>query len=82
MTQTVVALKQAGSSPVFRSALMTHAELVTRAARWLESVGCPIVFAEMVTINSEIPDVIGWRNSAESFMVECKRRALTSSPTR
>ena len=52
---------------------MTHAELVERAEQWLKRMGCPIVFAEMVTLNTEVPDAIGWRNSGrESFMVECK----------
>jgi hypothetical protein len=52
---------------------MTHAELVIRAVSWLKGMGCPIVFYEMVTLQSEEPDAIGWRNSAgDSYLVECK----------
>lgn len=52
---------------------MTHDELVERAARWLKSKGCSLVFQEMVTLQSETPDAIGWRDSgATSYLVECK----------
>jgi hypothetical protein len=52
---------------------MTHAELVSRAVSWLKSMGCPIVFFEMVTLQSEEPDAIGWRNSGgDSYLIECK----------
>jgi len=52
---------------------MTHADLVERAARWLKAKGCSLVFPEMVTLQSETPDAIGWRDSgATSYLVECK----------
>lgn len=52
---------------------MTHADLVQRAGAWLRSKGCGMVFLEMVTLNSEIPDAIGWRDSGRtSYLVECK----------
>lgn len=52
---------------------MTHAELVARAVSWLKTMGCPIVFFEMVTLQSEEPDAIGWRNSGgDSYLIECK----------
>lgn len=52
----------------------SHAELVARAGHWLrQTCGCGVVFTEMVTIQNECPDAIGWRNSGgESFVVECK----------
>lgn len=52
---------------------MTHADLVERAARWLKGAGCSIVLTELVTMNSETPDAIGFRASGqESYLVECK----------
>lgn len=52
---------------------MTHADLVTRAARWLRSQGCGIVLSELTTLVGETPDAIGFRTSGrESFLVECK----------
>lgn len=52
---------------------MTHAELVGRAGKWLKGVGCPLVFTELVTTQSEQPDAIGWRNrGSESYLIECK----------
>jgi hypothetical protein len=52
---------------------MTHAELVARASRWLTGMGCPIVFAELVTLASEQPDAIGWRaTGGTSYLIECK----------
>ena len=53
---------------------MGHAELVTRAERWLRNTfHCRIVFAEMkaYTAFGEIPDTIGWVNN-RSILVECK----------
>ena len=51
---------------------MTHAELVKAAERWLyRYCCCGVVFAEMVTLNREIPDAIGWRHSI-SILVEAK----------
>lgn len=52
---------------------MTHAELVQRATRWLHTMGCPMVFPEMVTYAGETPDCIGFRDSGEtSLLIECK----------
>lgn len=52
---------------------MTHYELVQRATRWLHTMGCPMVFPEMVTYAGETPDCIGFRDSgATSLLVECK----------
>lgn len=52
---------------------MTHTELVDRAVSWLKIMGCPIVFAEMVTLQCEQPDAIGWRDGGDdSYLVECK----------
>lgn len=53
---------------------MTHAELVTRAERWLRNTfHCRVVLSELVafTRNGEIPDAIGWVNN-RSILVECK----------
>lgn len=50
---------------------MTHAELVERAERWLYSVGCGVVLAELVTYASGIPDAIGFRSDC-SILIECK----------
>lgn len=53
---------------------MTHAELVTRAERWLKNtLHCRVVLTELraYTITGEIPDAIGWVNG-RSVMVECK----------
>ncbi len=52
----------------------THKQLVDRAGEWLRGAArCPIVFTEIVSLQAEAPDAIGWRNSAgESFLVECK----------
>jgi hypothetical protein len=55
----------------------THDELVRLAAYWLEktasniSMKCPLVIAELVTANTEIPDVIGFRYGV-SILIECK----------
>lgn len=51
---------------------MTHAQLVSRAERWLLNQGCWFVLRELPTINTEIPDAIGWLSGAESVLVECK----------
>lgn len=52
---------------------MTHAELVARAGAWLRAKGCKIVFTELVTLQGETPDAIGWRDSGgTSFLIECK----------
>ena len=53
---------------------MTHAELVNRAATWLQTtLKCSVVLAEMSCASDIIPDAIGWRTSSMwSILVECK----------
>ena len=52
---------------------MTHADLVKKAERWLlNTKRCAFVFTELVTIASEIPDAIGFRDMGVSMLVECK----------
>lgn len=51
---------------------MTHAELVSRAGRWLaNTVGCSVVLTEHTSYCGEAPDAIGWKSHA-SYLVECK----------
>jgi len=52
---------------------MTHAELVARAAHWLQTtIGCGVVLVEHGG-GGEVPDVIGWtRRPSRSYVVECK----------
>lgn len=51
----------------------SHAALVVRASKWLESIGCGITLSEFSTSTGtgEIPDAIGWR-SGVSILVEAK----------
>jgi len=50
-----------------------HAQLVKLAAKWLRThYGCGIVLAEQYCASGEIPDVIGWKASCQSVLVECK----------
>jgi hypothetical protein len=50
-----------------------HAQLVARAARWLRCrYGCGIVLSEQYCATGEVPDVIGWKASCQSVLVECK----------
>lgn len=56
------------------SSLSPHAELVSRASRWLKnSCGCSAVLSEIraFTSSGECPDAIGWRSNY-SILVECK----------
>lgn len=51
---------------------MTHADLVERAVRWLRgSRRCDVVYAELATVASCIPDAIGW-TARGSELVEAK----------
>lgn len=56
---------------------MAHKELVNKAAKWLRTTNrnihfrCSIVIAELVTANSEVPDVLGFRYGS-SVLIECK----------
>lgn len=50
----------------------THDQLVERAEKWLNSVGCKVVIRDPFrSYNKEQPDAIGWR-SGVSILVECK----------
>jgi hypothetical protein len=50
-----------------------HAQLVARAANWLRyRYGCGIVLSEQYCATGEVPDVIGWKASCQSVLVECK----------
>jgi hypothetical protein len=52
---------------------MKHAQLVTRAAAWLRHrYGCGIVLSEQYCATGEVPDVIAWKASCQSVLVECK----------
>lgn len=52
--------------------MLSHAELVTHAEKWLRnSCGCGVVLTELVTVAYETPDAIGFR-SGYSILVECK----------
>jgi hypothetical protein len=54
------------------SALMTHAQLVEKAVRWLRGYGCGVVLSEQACVNGEMPDAIGWKHECHSVLVECK----------
>jgi len=53
---------------------LTHAELVERAGRWLRNTRrCVYVLCEpRPWACAEHPDAIGWLNTGESIVVECK----------
>lgn len=52
---------------------MTHAQLVTIAARWLRHTQhCGVVLTEVVSALNEIPDAIGFKSGWCSILVECK----------
>jgi hypothetical protein len=52
---------------------VTHAELVSRAQRWVRSRRYPIVLADVhTTTTTEQPDVIGFRTGGDTLLVECK----------
>jgi hypothetical protein len=55
------------------SPAIKHAHLVARAADWLRlRYGCGIVLSEQYCATGEVPDVIGWKASCQSVLVECK----------
>jgi hypothetical protein len=55
------------------SAQMKHERLVARAVEWLRSsYRCGIVLSEQYCATGEVPDVIGWKASCQSVLVECK----------
>jgi hypothetical protein len=54
-------------------AQMKHEQLVSRAVEWLRhKYGCGIVLSEQYCVTGEVPDVIGWKASCQSVLVECK----------
>lgn len=50
---------------------MTHTECVQASERWLIPK-MDVTLPEFFTWNSELADVIGFRNGGESTMIECK----------
>ena len=52
--------------------LMTHAQLVERAVRWLRWYRCGVVLSEQACVSGEMPDAIGWKRANHSVLVECK----------
>ena len=52
---------------------MTHQQLIHLAEQWLRRCyGCGIVLSEQSCASGETPDVIGWKNSCRSVLIECK----------
>lgn len=53
---------------------MTHAQLVSLAARWLHTRrNHPIVLSDVrCNMVAEQPDVLGWTNNGVSTLIECK----------
>lgn len=52
---------------------MTHLQLVRMAEQWLRrKYRCGIVLSEQSCASGETPDVIGWKNSCRSVLIECK----------
>jgi hypothetical protein len=50
-----------------------HAQLVERAVEWLRyTYRCGIILSEQYCASGEVPDVIGWKGSCQSVIVECK----------
>jgi hypothetical protein len=50
-----------------------HLQLVALAAAWLRhKYGCGIVLSEQYCATGEVPDVIGWKASCQSMLIECK----------
>jgi hypothetical protein len=52
---------------------MTHQQLIDLAEQWLRRrYRCGIVLSEQSCASGEVPDVIGWKNSCRSVLIECK----------
>lgn len=49
---------------------MTHSDLIEIGCKWLLK-RCGVVIKDLRTINTETPDLIGFRQG-ESFLIECK----------
>jgi hypothetical protein len=52
--------------------MMTHAQLVEKAVRWLRGYHCGVVLSEQACASGEMPDAIGWKQACHSVLVECK----------
>ncbi|MFY9909868.1 MAG: hypothetical protein WAK56_08510 [Candidatus Sulfotelmatobacter sp.] len=52
--------------------VVTHAQLVEKAIRWLRSYRCGVVLSEQACVSGEMPDAIGWKRACHSVLVECK----------
>src|ERR1700678_391100 len=63
-------LKPEARSP--KAELMTHAQLVEKAVRWLRYYRCGVVLSEQACASGEMPDAIGWKRASHSVLVECK----------
>jgi hypothetical protein len=63
-------MQQNVSQPKTR--IMTHAQLVEKAVRWLRSYRCGVVLSEQACASGEMPDAIGWKRACHSVLVECK----------
>ena len=59
-------------SPKLKAAVMTHAQFVEKAVRWLRSYRCGVVLSEQACVSGEMPDAIGWKQACHSVLVECK----------
>jgi hypothetical protein len=55
-----------------KAELMTHAQLVEKAVRWLRQYRCGVVLSEQACISGEMPDAIGWKRACHSVLIECK----------
>ena len=52
---------------------MTHQQLIRLAEQWLRRrYRCGIVLSEQSCASGETPDVIGWKGSCRSVVIECK----------
>lgn len=52
---------------------MTHQQLIRAAEQWLrQRYRCGIVLSEQSCASGETPDVIGWKGSCRSVVIECK----------
>lgn len=62
---------------------MTHQQLVRLAEEWLRRrYRCGIVLSEQSCASGETPDVIGWKGSCRSVVIECKISRADFLPTR
>ena len=59
---------------------MTHADLVTVAAKWLRTrKRCSVVVTELVSSTAEQPDALGYREQLP-MLVECKTGDTAPAP--